>query len=94
MSRERIVARFEMGGIYVTPGALERLTECDVREALQRHARGDWGHVGSEDWEANDRALDDGARLLSSYRTASGEKFWVITEADRSATTVLLPEEY
>jgi len=64
-----------------------------VLAALGRHVRGDWGDVDAEDRAANDRALREGTRVLSSYR-AGGVKFWVITEADRSATTVLLPSEY
>jgi hypothetical protein len=63
-------------------------------QALRRHARGDWGEVGVEDQRANDRAVQDGGRLLSAYSTKTNVKFWIITEADRSATTVLLPEEY
>lgn len=61
---------------------------------MRRHAKGDWGDLDVEDLQANDAALKSGGRLVSSYRTESGTKFWIITEADRSATTVLLPEEY
>ena len=59
-----------------------------------RHMAGDWGDVDEEDKAANDQALTDGSRLLSAYRTAAAKKLWIITEADRSATTILLPEEY
>ena len=59
-----------------------------------RHAAGDWGEVDAEDWSLNDQAVLDGTRLLSAYRTLKGEKLWVITEADRSSTTLLLPSEY
>ena len=62
--------------------------------ALDRHRRGDWGDVGKEDWQANERALKHGERLLSVYHAADGTKFYVISEWDRSATTVLLPEDY
>ena len=62
--------------------------------ALSRHASGDWGEVCEEDWQSNDEALELGTRLLSSYISRSGEKFWIITEHDRSATTILLPLEY
>ena len=55
---------------------------------------GDWGDLGEEDWQENDTALRTGLRLLSSYRSASGITFWVITEADRSATTLLMPDDY
>ena len=65
-----------------------------MMQALRRHARGDWGEVDAEDWKSNDRSLQEGTRLLSAYRTRSGIKLWIITEADRSVTTVLLPEEY
>jgi hypothetical protein len=55
---------------------------------------GDWGDVDQEDQAANDHALEDGSRLLSAYTTLKGQRIWIITEADRSATTILLPEEY
>jgi len=74
--------------------ALERLTNEDVQEALGRHIAGDWGDVCPEDWHENELSLREGFRLLSAYKSAAGEKFWVITEADRSATTVLMPEDY
>jgi len=62
--------------------------------ALQRHVRGDWGNLDDEDKQANEDALHRGSRLLSSYQTSQNVKFWIITEADRSVTTVLLPEDY
>jgi hypothetical protein len=65
-----------------------------IREALIRHIQGDWGNICKDDWKSNDRAVNDGTRLLSSYTTLQGVRFWIITEADRSVTTVLLPEEY
>ena len=65
-----------------------------MMQALRRHARGDWGDLDDEDRKANDRALQEGSRLFSAYKTKAGVKFWIITEADRSATTVLLPDEY
>ncbi|HXO19419.1 MAG TPA: hypothetical protein VOA87_05775, partial [Thermoanaerobaculia bacterium] len=61
---------------------------------LRRHVQGDWGEVCKEDGQANDRALRSGGRLLSAYRTHLGTRLWVITEADRSSTCILLPEEY
>lgn len=61
---------------------------------MLEHARGDWGELDAEDRAANDRALKDGTRLLSAYHTKAGTKFWIITEADRSSTTALLPSEY
>jgi hypothetical protein len=59
-----------------------------------RHAAGDWGEVYAEDWSLNDQAVLDGTRLLSAYRTLKGKQLWVITEADRSVTTILFPVEY
>ena len=86
--------RFRLGRLMSTPGALEKVPNGEMLGALGRHAAGDWGNVCSEDAAANDDALGCGARLLSSYTTAGGVRFWIITEADRSLTTVLLPEEY
>lgn len=85
---------FPLGRILITPGALEALTNGDVQEALGRHASGDWGELSAADLQENKLSLEQGFRLLSSYRSAAGTKFWIITEADRSATTVLLPDEY
>ena len=87
-------AKFPLGRLVQTQGALNALSHEDVLSALERHARGDWGKLDSEDWQANERALQDGSRLLSIYRTDLGQKFYVITESDRSLTTVLLPEDY
>lgn len=86
--------KFRPGQLLTTPRILESLTQDDILNALKRHVCGDWGEVCDEDKEANDRALIAGERLLSAYTSASGTKFWVITEADRSATTILFPEEY
>jgi len=80
--------------MLMTPGVQDAVPPSEMMRALRRHARGDWGELDAEDIAANDRAVKDGDRLLSSYRSEAGTKFWVITEADRSATTVLLPEEY
>ena len=77
-----------------TPGALEALTREEMTTALSRHQRGDWGDCCREDWMRNDEALVDGSRLFSVYHADDGTKFWVITEADRSSTCVLLPDEY
>jgi hypothetical protein len=86
---------FPMGDLYITRGAKEVVSHQDVQTFMTRHQNGDWGLVGPEDWEANEQALVHGLRLLSIYRTTDQEQLvWVITEADRSATTVLLPEEY
>ena len=86
--------RFLLGRTVTTRGAVDELDGSDVLASIARHARGDWGDLCLEDKQANDDALRVGARLLSAYRTDAGRKFWIITEADRSTTTVLLPEEY
>ncbi|MCC6763349.1 MAG: hypothetical protein IT293_01690 [Deltaproteobacteria bacterium] len=91
---EKLRGKFELGRTLSTPGALAALTPGDILSALRRHAVGDWGDCGPEDWEENELSLREGFRLFSVYHSAAGVKFWVITEADRSATTVLLPDEY
>ncbi len=90
------MARFELGVVVATPGALELLaaTGTDHTELLKRHHGGDWGEVDAHDRRANNAALRHGTRLLSSYPVGEGQRVWIITEADRSATTILLPEEY
>ena len=90
------VRLFSLGQIVATPGALEALAECGQPASgfLVRHALGDWGERCDEDRQANDEAVADDLRILSAYRLNDGTKIWIITEADRSATTVLLPEEY
>jgi hypothetical protein len=87
-------ARFALGRTVATPGALAALTGEDIARALSRHQSGDWGELDPFDREENEAALSEGFRLLSAYNSAGGTRFWVITQADRSATTVLLPEEY
>lgn len=87
---------FPLGRVVATRGALaalERAGEPPLRY-LARHAIGDWGEVGPEDWQENELSLREGYRLLSAYTTSAGDKLWIITEADRSATTILLPEDY
>ena len=86
--------RFNPGSVCSTPGALENIPPIEMSHALRRHIRGDWGELDAHDVKANESALMDGGRLLSAYVSSSGTKFWIITEADRSSTTVLLPEEY
>jgi hypothetical protein len=83
-----------LGRTVITRGALDTLDGEEVLAGMARHARGDWGDLCPEDKQANDDALSVGARLLSAYHTGDNRKFWIITEADRSVTTVLLPEEY
>lgn len=89
-----MVQRFKLGQLLATPGVLEAAEGDNLMEYVSRHARGDWGIVDAEDKRANDRALVEGTRLFSAYLLGDGTKVWIITEADRSATTVLLPEEY
>ena len=62
--------------------------------ALQRHTKGDWGELDPEDWAENELSLKEGFRLLSAYRSSQGVKFWILTEADRTATTIFLSNEY
>ena len=86
---------FPLGRVVATPGALQLLEEAgeEPLRYLARHASGDWGEIDSQDRRENERSLKHGWRLLSSYPV--GEKIiWIITEADRSYTTILLPEEY
>jgi hypothetical protein len=88
--------RFELGQMAATPGALETM-ERGLHippEFLLRHKRGDWGELDEFDRQANEDALRFGSRLLSAYSTRTGERLWVITEADRSVTTILRPDEY
>ena len=87
-------AKFPLGRVVITRNALDTLNAGDVQHAISRHVHGDWGEVCREDRQANERALNNGTRLLSVYNDLNGVKFWIITEADRSATTVLLPEDY
>jgi len=86
--------KFELGQLVATPNALATLDPNDVAAAVGRHARGDWGELDEHDRLENDSALVNGSRLFSAYRDRGGTKFWVITEWDRSVTTVLLPEDY
>ena len=87
---------FPPGRMVATPGALALLEQTNKSplEFLSRHLRGDWGDLDQEDKTENELSLKYGFRLLSSYQVTQTEKLWVITEADRSVTTLLLPEEY
>ncbi len=88
--------RVPLGQVVATPGALEALERAGEEPVryLARHVRGDWGEVGEEDWRENDFSIANGFRILSTYTTGAGDKLWIITEADRSVTTLLLPSEY
>ena len=89
-------SKFPMGQVVATPGALNALsrTAQSPLTLLDRHAHGDWGELSEADRQENEFSLREGFRLLSAYRLTDGTKIWIITEADRSATTILLPEEY
>lgn len=86
--------KFDPGRLVATPGALEALNLREIMSALSRHVYGDWGDVCKEDWNANEKALKEGTRLFSVYYSRKQTKFYLITEWDRSLTTVLLPSEY
>ena len=89
-------AKFSLGRIVSTPGALEAFVDAeeDAVTYLQRHACGDWGDLCQDDVEENELSLTQGYRLLSAYHLKDLTKIWIITEADRSVTTILLPSEY
>ncbi|MDQ3667812.1 MAG: hypothetical protein M3410_14800 [Acidobacteriota bacterium] len=95
-TRANIGSRFALGEIFITPGAQEAL-EIAGQTAIQflrRHMSSDWGEISEDDARENELSLREGFRLLSAYRTVKGEKIWIITEADRSATAILLPSDY
>lgn len=94
ISEVRTVPKFSPGQILITTNAQQQLNQSEVQHALRRHLTGDWGDCDPEDAAANEDALVQGDRLLSVYHTAEKVRFWIMTEADRSATTVLLPEDY
>ena len=89
-----IKAKFPLGRLVATSNLVARVSPADVRAAVQRHAQCDWGEVCESDRAMNDQGLLDGSRLMSVYSSSTGEAFWIITEWDRSVTTVLLPEDY
>jgi hypothetical protein len=86
--------KFDLGHLVATPNALGVLSRDDIMTCLSRHVRGDWGELDPEDRNANEDALQHGGRLFWAYLSTKQVKFWIITECDRSATTVLLPEDY
>jgi hypothetical protein len=89
-------AKFSLGQIVATPGALDALSQAkqDPLALLARHQAGDWGELSAEDKRENELSLRQGFRILSAYTLTTGVKVWLITEADRSSTTILLPEDY
>jgi hypothetical protein len=90
------VIRFPLGRVVATPGALRALEKAEQAPDvfLDRHVNGDWGDVPEEDKQENEVSVEQGFRILSAYTTSAGDRIWVLTEADRSATILLLPEEY
>jgi hypothetical protein len=92
--KDSVGRKFPLGQVVMTRNAMQVLRLDEVGTALANHAHGDWGDVCPEDRAANERALANGGQLFSVYHDRNGVKFWIITEHDRSATTVLLPEDY
>lgn len=94
MQRKGMITQIRLGRVVAAPGILDAVSREELLAALNRHQHCDWGEVPASDWAANDRALTRRERILSAYYADNQTKFWIITEADRSATTLLLPEEY
>ena len=94
--RRATLPRFPLGKLVATPRALRLLAQHKVEpfDLILRHVGGDYGAIDAEDVSANEAALKRGHRILSSYPLSSDKKLWIITEADRSVTTLLLPDEY
>ena len=92
----RLLAKFFLGRTVATPGALRALEQANQKpfEFLERHQAGDWGELCEEDKRENEFSVHNDFRILSAYRTRDDVKIWLITEADRSVTTLLLPHEY
>ncbi len=91
---DKTAPKFPLGQTVVTSNALNRISHDEILNALSRHVRGDWGTLDAEDFKSNERALQSGGRLFSAYHSVQKIKFWIITECDRSVTTILLPEDY
>ncbi|MCA9096641.1 MAG: hypothetical protein KDA68_24340 [Planctomycetaceae bacterium] len=90
---QAVATKFPLGQIVSTPNALETLSLTEINSGLKRHSQGDWGNVCPDDAALNDAALLHGDRILSAYGDGP-KRFWIITEADRSVTTILMPEDY
>jgi hypothetical protein len=90
------VIRFPLGRVVATPGALAALEKAEQlpAEFLDRHVNGDWGEMPEADKQENELSVEQGFRILSAYTTSAGDRVWILTEADRSATILMLPEEY
>jgi len=89
-----LTRNFPSGQILITPAARDTLNPEDTWKALRRHASGDWGDCCPEDWQENEFALGKYLRIFSVYHDQNGTKFWIITEADRQSTCILLPDDY
>ena len=89
-----MIRQLHRGRLLITPTARDTLDPADVMVALRRHAHCDWGDLCDEDRQENEFSLAIDCRILSSYRDRNNTKFWIITEADRSVTTILLPDDY
>jgi hypothetical protein len=85
---------FQLGQVVATPGIIGAVPEDELVQFLERYQKGDWGKIDKEDWEMNNEAITTGGRILAVYQSQNGTTFWIITEQDRSATTLLLPDEY
>jgi hypothetical protein len=88
--------KFALGQVVATPAAIVAIefAHTTAHELLQRHVSGDWGDLSAEDKALNDRAVEEGERILSAYTLADGERLYIITERDRSVTTIVLASEY
>jgi hypothetical protein len=94
MTVYKCTPKFRMGRLVVTAGAIIALTPDDISRAIARHVSGDWGNLDEHDRKRNDESLEFGGRFFSQYFAQDGTKFWIVTECDRSVTTILLPREY
>ena len=92
----RGMSKFPLGQVVATPGALKAIESAGQEPGffLSKHAQGDWGTMDKDDKQLNEDALSNGDRIHSAYRTLKNESIWIITEADRSTTTLLLPDDY
>ena len=95
-NKQSTITRFALGRTCITPGAEEALQIAGQTaiEFLRRHMSCDWGELSEDDIAENELSLKQGFRLLSNYQTGKGQQLWIITEADRSSTTMLIPSEY
>ena len=94
MQRKGMITQLRLGRVVATRGVVDVVPTRELLAALRHHHNCDWGDVPASDCAANDLALTHGGRIISAYRADNQTKFWIITEANRSVTTLLLPEEY